>query len=62
MKRYALFAYDTYYPSGGWHDFLKSYASIEDALTVAKAEWAEHQRNFHIVDLQEGIIMENIDD
>lgn len=31
MKRYLLFAYDDYYPSGGWNDFKGSFDSVEEA-------------------------------
>lgn len=29
---YLLFAGDSYYPCGGWHDFEGSFISIEDAM------------------------------
>jgi hypothetical protein len=32
MKRFLLFAGDTYYPSGGWRDFQGDYESVEDAF------------------------------
>jgi hypothetical protein len=31
MKRYWLFFWDTYYPSGGMNDFLGSFDSVEEA-------------------------------
>lgn len=31
MKRYLLFAGDTYYPAGGWDDFIDSFDSFEAA-------------------------------
>lgn len=33
MKRYLLFQFDDYYPSGGWKDFTGDFDSITDALT-----------------------------
>jgi hypothetical protein len=31
MKRYWLFSWDTYYPSGGMSDYRGSFDSLEDA-------------------------------
>ena len=31
MKRYLVFAYDGYYPSGGWQDFVMATDDLEDA-------------------------------
>jgi hypothetical protein len=49
MKRYALFTYDTYYPSGGWGDFYDSYDTIEEA--VANFQRIDHNE---LIDLQTG--------
>jgi hypothetical protein len=35
MERYLLFAYDDYYPNGGWNDFQGSFDSVQDALDSA---------------------------
>lgn len=56
MKRYALFAGDTYYPSGGMNDFIKFSDDIEELKKFAddpedegsawpRFDWA------HIVDM-----------
>lgn len=34
MKHYLVFAFDTYYPSGGWHDFIGSTNSLDEARTM----------------------------
>ncbi len=52
MKRYALFAGDQYYPSGGWDDFIGTYDSVEDALE-AEAKRTRHDW-YQIVDLTTG--------
>ena len=31
MKRYLVFAYDKYYPVGGWDDFKKCFDTLEEA-------------------------------
>lgn len=36
MKRFLLFAYDAYYPGGGWADFKGDFDSLEDAEAAAK--------------------------
>lgn len=38
IKRFVVFAYDTYYPGGGWSDFISSHDTMEEALGVAKQE------------------------
>jgi len=49
LKRFLLFAGETYYPSGGWGDFKSSHHSREDAERAAEElqeDW------YHIVDLE----------
>jgi hypothetical protein len=36
MKRFLVFAYDGYYPTGGWGDFVKDFNTEEEALEEAK--------------------------
>lgn len=31
MKKFMLFGCDTYYPSGGWSDFIGDFDTVEDA-------------------------------
>lgn len=31
MKKFLLFGYDAYYPSGGWNDFEGSFDTIDEA-------------------------------
>lgn len=35
MKRYLVFAYPAYYPSGGWGDFKAAFDTAEEAITFA---------------------------
>lgn len=37
-KRYLLFTYDTYYPSGGWSDFDGSFDSIDEIVEYLKEQ------------------------
>lgn len=49
MLRYAVFGYDTYYPSGGWNDWIGSFATLDEARECAEADTSE----FHdIIDLE----------
>ncbi len=32
MRRFLLFMGDTYYPSGGWQDFKKSFDTMSEAV------------------------------
>jgi len=52
MKRYALFAYNRYYPGGGWFDFVNTFDSIEEAVTFATSP---RTRDYiQIIDLTNG--------
>ena len=51
IKRFMVFAYDQYYPSGGWSDFRESF----ETLAEAKAFSAELRYDFtEIIDLDTG--------
>lgn len=46
-KPFALFAGDSWYPAGGWNDFIDYYPSVEEAsVRGAQEDW------WHIVDLR----------
>lgn len=53
MKRYLLFAGDTYYPAGGWGDFVYQFADLEEAKLYA-SEKLNRRKWWHIVDLEIG--------
>lgn len=36
-KRYLLFGFDGYYPSGGFNDLIDSYDTIDEAIAKIKA-------------------------
>lgn len=36
MKRFLLFSYDYYYPSGGWDDFREDFDSHDGAMEYIK--------------------------
>ena len=48
-RRFAVFAYEDYYPGGGWNDFQASYNTLEEAIS----DMAGRQ----IVDLHTGKIV-----
>jgi hypothetical protein len=54
MKRFLLFAGDKYYPSGGWHDFIGAFDSVEEAGAHARKTNDEFNYTcfgwYHVVD------------
>lgn len=56
MKRYLLFAGDTYYPSGGWYDFIGSYSTVGEAQAQAQSD-ERHYDWAHVVDSQTGQVV-----
>jgi len=52
MKRYMLFGYWKYYPSGGMHDFIDSFDTIDEAWQRI-LDNPEHHDIHHIYDLHE---------
>jgi len=55
MERYLLFAFSQYYPRGGFHDLVGSYATKEEALEV----WGDGIDDWgHIVDFNTGEVTE----
>jgi hypothetical protein len=49
-KRYLLFSFDGYYPSGGWDDFVKDFDSLDEAKDHFKT--ADDMCEFaHVIDL-----------
>lgn len=60
VKRYVVFAYCNYYPSGGWSDHVGSYDTLEQAQQAAeKARVVDRHDYTDIIDLLTG---ENCDD
>ncbi len=56
MKRYLVFAFNNYYPKGGWEDFQDSFDDLSSAHTFAfrlGSEWC----NVQVVDLEEGRVI-----
>lgn len=62
MKRFLVFAYNQYQPSGGWHDLWGMFDVIADAEIAARSairRGAVRTFDFaHIVDTQTGDITE----
>jgi hypothetical protein len=50
MKRFLVFAGDTYYSAGGWKDYVCDFDTIDCALTFVNArrteEWCDNERCF----------------
>lgn len=52
MKRYLLFAFDWYYPSGGTNDLIGDFSSPEEAAERIPA--FRHHDEFQLLDTEEG--------
>ena len=51
MKRFLLFSGFDYYPSGGWYDFVDSFATAQEAITQGEKD--NDRQNYqwaHVVD------------
>lgn len=53
MKKYMLFCYDQYYPTGGMGDFVASFDSLEDAILKAKERGDDYREIYDRDTLQE---------
>jgi hypothetical protein len=55
MKRFLVFAWDHYYPSGGWNDFKIDIDNLDDAKLYARDQIREMGRQFaQVVDTETG--------
>jgi len=55
IKRFMLFAYDAFYPSGGWSDFRGSFNTLDEAVAAWVALHRERLLDYYqIVDLHTG--------
>lgn len=58
MKRYLVFCFENYYPSGGWEDFDSSHETFEAAENRRQEIHGQnYQGRSHIVDLTTGKIV-----
>lgn len=63
MKRYLLFGYDSYYPTGGWNDYIDSYTSPESArlaIRLSKIGYTNRYENYQIVDITSCSVVETL--
>ena len=56
MKRYAIFGFDTYYPKGGFNDFVYDFHTFDEAKEYVERNRATRD-SFHIVDTVEYMIV-----
>ncbi len=61
LKRYLLFAYQDYYPSGGWDDFKDSFDILEAANKVKAAYESDGYPNVTVVDSFTGKYAEDVE-
>lgn len=53
-KNFAVFAWDHYYPEGGWNDLVGLFNDLEQARTVLKHSIKTGWRTGQIIDLDTG--------
>ncbi|ABR10598.1 BcepNY3gp63 [Burkholderia phage BcepNY3] len=61
MKRFIVFAYDEYYPGGGWNDFVTTVDEFDAADQEARRQLASEAGTkdyAHIVDTVTGRVWE----
>ena len=59
MHRYLVFTFASYYPYGGWHDFVGDYATLEEARKAAIHMCKERKDGyFQIIDITTKQIIE----
>jgi len=51
MKRFLVFAYEQYYPRGGWGDFVGDFDTLEEVYAADLGKYTEWA---HVVDLTTG--------
>lgn len=54
MKTYLVFAFEGYYPVGGWGDFYSSYETLEEAKRACKCLEGVGDISTHVVDVRTG--------
>jgi hypothetical protein len=52
-KKYLVFAYDQYYPGGGWSDLKDRFATLEEAQNYIKTS-KEHFDFWEIINAETG--------
>lgn len=58
VKRFLVFSFDSYYPSGGWNDFKGSYDTLEEAeYAMNEKPKLGYYDNNHIVDSTTGKVV-----
>lgn len=55
MKRYLVFAFDHYYPCGGWNDFVESFDTMAEVEAAHAAERFKGNDCVQVVDSQTGV-------
>lgn len=52
MKRFLVFAYEAYYPGGGWYDFSASFNSSQEAFDHADKLEPKSSGGVEVIDLE----------
>lgn len=52
IKRYVIFGSESYYPGGGWSDYIASFDNLNDAIKLADSFYTK--KHPEIIDLETG--------
>jgi hypothetical protein len=52
VKRYLVFAYEAYYPVGGWSDLAGSFHDRAEALALAETLYPKSTGGVEVIDLE----------
>jgi hypothetical protein len=58
LKRYLVFAFDEYYPDGGWNDFRGDFDTLDEAQAEERYQLSHGADLTHVVDSQKGYKVE----
>ena len=56
MKRYALFCFESYYPSGGWYDIVETFRWRKTAIKEFEQQNCKYGTK-QLVDLKKGKLL-----
>lgn len=52
MKRWLVFAYEAYYPGGGWSDFKRGFCFEQLAIEYADSIFEKYNGGVEVIDLE----------
>lgn len=56
-KQYLVFGFDSYYPRGGWNDFVASFDSLTEAMSDADKAFKTTYDHVQVIDSVDGQVV-----